>query len=355
MSGSPDKKKPKTTTELELFDSLFSTLVDDLTKQGLKDEEIEVAMNYFKRVNEYNVPFGKKNRGLTVVHSYRFLKGENADEEEIKIARIVGWCIEWLQAFFLVADDIMDGSHTRRGQPCWYKNEGIGLEAINDSFYLENAIYVLLKKYVRSKSYYLNIIELFHEITMNTIVGQCLDMATAETSGHVDFTNYTIEKHRAIVKWKTAFYSFYLPVAAAMYMAGIDDDASHANAKTILLKMGEYFQIQDDYLDCFGEPEVIGKIGTDIQDNKCSWLVVQALSRATPEQRTILEENYADDVPEKIAKVKDLYKTMGLQEVYTEYEEQSYKDLSQLIEKLSGNLPKEMFTAFAQKIYKRQK
>jgi len=60
-------------------------------------------------------------------------------------------------------------------------------------------------------------------------------------------------------------------------------------------------------------------------------------------------------VPEKIAKVKDLYKTMGLQEVYTEYEEQSYKDLSQLIEKLSGNLPKEMFTAFAQKIYKRQK
>jgi farnesyl diphosphate synthase len=47
--------------------------------------------------------------------------------------------------------------------------------------------------------------------------------------------------------------------------------------------------VQDDYLDCYGDPAVIGKIGTDIQDNKCGWLVVQALKRATPEQRAILE------------------------------------------------------------------
>ena len=48
-------------------------------------------------------------------------------------------------------------------------------------------------------------------------------------------------------------------------------------------------KIQDDYLDAFGDPEVIGKIGTDIEDNKCSWLVVQALERADPEQRAVIE------------------------------------------------------------------
>lgn len=46
---------------------------------------------------------------------------------------------------------------------------------------------------------------------------------------------------------------------------------------------------QDDYLDCYGDPALTGKVGTDIQDNKCSWLVVECLRRVTPEQRQILE------------------------------------------------------------------
>ena len=47
--------------------------------------------------------------------------------------------------------------------------------------------------------------------------------------------------------------------------------------------------VQDDYIDCFGDPEVTGKVGTDIEDNKCSWLIVQALKRVSPEQRKTLE------------------------------------------------------------------
>ena len=71
--------------------------------------------------------------------------------------------------------------------------------------------------------------------------------------------------------------------------AGINDEEPHQRAKAILLEMGHFFQVQDDYLDCFGTPEILGKIGTDIQDKKCGWLIVQALCICNEEQRQQLQ------------------------------------------------------------------
>lgn len=76
---------------------------------------------------------GKLNRGLSVVHTVLAVRGAATTEREARLAAVAGWCLEWLQAFFLVADDVMDGSVTRRGQPCWYKRPAVGLVAFNDS------------------------------------------------------------------------------------------------------------------------------------------------------------------------------------------------------------------------------
>ncbi|KAF3822937.1 farnesyl pyrophosphate synthase isoform X2 [Mirounga angustirostris] len=333
----------------------FSQIVKVLTEDGVGHPETGDAIARLKEVLEYNAIGGKYQRGLTVLIAFQELvEPRKQDADSLRRALTVGWCVELLQAFLLVSDDIMDSSLTRRGQICWYQKPGIGLDAVNDALLLEACIYRLLKLCCREQPYYLSLIELFLQSSYQTEIGQTLDLITAP-QGNVDLGRFTEKRYKSIVKYKTAFYSFYLPVAAAMYMAGISGEKEHANAKKILLEMGEFFQIQDDYLDLFGDPSVTGKIGTDIQDNKCSWLVVQCLQRASPEQRQLLQENYGQKEAEKVARVKALYEELGLPAVFTQYEEDSYRHLMGLIEQCASPLPPAIFLALAHKIYKRKK
>ncbi|XP_058015870.1 farnesyl pyrophosphate synthase isoform X3 [Ahaetulla prasina] len=343
-------KQPSAMTDKEEFVNFFPQILRDLLENKLHVPELSNAVSRLKRVIEYNTVGGKYNRGLTVVAAIRELaKPDQPDPKTFRIALVVGWCVELLQAVFLIADDIMDSSITRRGRPCWYRQEGIGLDAVNDAFLVESSVYQLLKRHCRDQPYYLNLIELFLQSSYQTELGQALDLF------HTNLDSFTEERYKAIVKHKTAYYSFYLPVAAAMYMAGIESEEEHAHAKAILLEMGEFFQIQDDFLDNFGDPQVTGKIGTDIQDNKCSWLVVQSLKQASPEQRKILEENYGQKDPEKINRVKALYEEQDLKAVYKNYEENSYQQIVGLIAQHAVRLPGRIFLDLANKIYKRQK
>ncbi|XP_030013818.1 farnesyl pyrophosphate synthase isoform X1 [Sphaeramia orbicularis] len=347
-------KKPLL-SDSQMFEAQFEELVTELTERDFTDPALADALNRLREVLVYNAPGGKRNRGLSVIGSLRELvPSTELTQDTVQHALLIGWCIELLQAFFLVADDIMDASVTRRGQPCWYKKDGIGMDAINDSFLLEGSIYRLLRRHCRDKHYYFNLLELFTETSFQTELGQALDLMTAPP-GQIDLNRFTMERYKAIVKYKTAFYSFYLPVAAAMYMAGIKSEEEHNNAKHILLEMGEFFQIQDDYLDCYGDPAVTGKIGTDIQDNKCSWLVVTALEIMTPEQRAELEACYGQHDEASVEKVKALYSALEMPTLYRKYEEQSYQRLQKLIACHAQNLPHSVFLNFAKKIYKRNK
>lgn len=303
---------------------------------------------------DYNVPHGKLNRGMAVLDVLRAAKGEGVSAEEAKLANVLGWCIELLQAYFLVADDIMDSSITRRGQPCWYRQPHVGMVAINDGIILESCIYRLLKIHFGAHPAYVALLELFHDTTHRTAHGQLLDTTTTPPGGKVDLTRYTEETYMRIVTYKTAFYTFYLPVACGLVLAGEVDEAALGVAEALCLDMGRYFQIQDDFLDAFGEPEVIGKVGTDIQDAKCSWLVVKALGRATPEQRARIEADYGVDEPAKIEAIKDLYRELELPAEFAAYEQASYDGLVAAIE-AQDKLPPAVFMNLLAKIYKRSK
>jgi farnesyl diphosphate synthase len=315
------------------------------------------AVAWISEMIPYTVAGGKMNRGISLMSVQKTLaeaKGVVLTPRERYQSAALGWCIEFLQAFFLVADDVMDASVTRRGQPCWFRIPKVKLIAINDSFILESCVFKILKRYFGKEHYYPQLLDLFIEVTRQTEFGQLLDLTSQPQEGPIDLNRFTIERYRGIVIYKTAFYTFYLPVALGMIVSGITDRKLYAKAREILLIMGEYFQIQDDYLDCYGAPEVIGKIGTDIQDNKCSWLVVQALNVANAKQRKVLEENYGQHDPEKVEKVKKLYKEIGVEKIFQTYEEESYRRIQALIGNVK-EMPTEVFEFLLRKIYKRSK
>ncbi|KAL7625369.1 hypothetical protein AAE478_004586 [Parahypoxylon ruwenzoriense] len=343
-------------TTLKEFESVFPKLEEDLVAWVKQYNLPQQQLDWYKKSLEINTLGGKCNRGMSVPDSVSLLLNKELSEEEYFQAATLGWMIELLQAFFLVSDDIMDGSITRRGKPCWYRHDGVGMIAINDSFMLESAIYTLLKKHFKTHPSYIEMVELFHEVTLQTELGQLCDLLTAPEDV-VNLDNFSMEKYTFIVIYKTAYYSFYLPVALALHMLNIATPKNLKQAQDILIPMGEYFQIQDDYLDNFGLPEHIGKIGTDIQDNKCSWLVNQALKLATPEQRKTLEDHYGRKDQAHEAEIKKLYNEMKLEQIYQDYEEKRVGEIRQLIAQVdeTEGLKRGIFEVFLQKIYKRSK
>ncbi|GAB6024021.1 hypothetical protein CHUAL_008744 [Chamberlinius hualienensis] len=333
----------------ERFDNVFSHLVKDVV--SCTDTRLRPVMEHSKWALEYNVPNGKKTRGLLTVASYKLLTNNLTDDDLFK-SSIMGWCVEMLQAFFLVSDDIADNSYTRRGQLCWYRQPDVGLSyAVCDITMIEVAIYKILKKYFRSEPYYVDVVELFHEITHNTVNGQLMDIHFAKES----LDNFTQDNYDAIVLNKTCLYSFFLPVALAMHMAGIHDKHIFEETKKILVQIGHLFQVQDDYLDCFGDPKATGKIGTDIQENKCSWLIVNALKLASKEDVDQLKLWYGKDDPKLVKLVYDKYVELQLVDFFNDYEKETYESILATISELPPTVPANILRFCLQTLFKRKK
>ncbi|GAB5355169.1 hypothetical protein AAMO2058_000183000 [Amorphochlora amoebiformis] len=319
----------------------------------------DVGVDRMTRMLDYTVPGGKYNRGLlciwTAIDTCKMKGIEFATVEKQSI--VLAWCVEILQACFLVSDDVMDSSVTRRGKPCWYKVEGVGLDAVNDALILESFLFWLIEKYFDGKQY-VALMKLFHDVSLKTQMGQMLDTMSEKAKGKKGiFETFNMKYYTRIIKYKTAFYSFYLPAASALIACGLTAPATLKACEEICVAMGIKFQIQDDYLDCYGKPEVIGKVGTDIFDHKCTWLLVMALQLMSKEQRQVLEANYGMGIAEKSAekKVKEIYRSLNLTEVYEKQEKDSYSQCESLISKHKETLPSETFIRLLKKIHKRIK
>ncbi|CAG2175427.1 unnamed protein product, partial [Oppiella nova] len=265
----------------------------------------------------------KGHRGLTVVSTYRAIveqQGKALTRDEIKLASALGWSLEFLHSAYLITDDMMDQSITRRNKPCWYKVEHVGLRSCNDAKVLEQEVYHIIEIFFHDKPCYGKLNDLLHEAARYIVFGQCMDMTSNPTGKRPKFQLFTDHRYASIAKYKTSLYSFVLPVRIAMYMSSYDSPDAHQMAEEMLIKIGHLYQLQDDYFDCFSDPDITGKIGRDIQEGKSSWPIVTAFKLCDQDQRETLEKHYGIDEGTSVAIVKDIFTKLSIKELYLKEE-----------------------------------
>ncbi|SPJ11015.1 geranylgeranyl pyrophosphate synthase, putative [Plasmodium sp. DRC-Itaito] len=337
-----------------MYDRYRDTFINYINDYVLEDDIKIIISKYYKLLFDYNCLGGKNNRGILVILIYEYVKNRDINSNEWEKVACIAWCIEILQASFLVADDIMDKGETRRNKHCWYLLKDVEIKnAVNDVFLLYNAIYKLLDLYLRNDNCYLDVISSFREATLKTIVGQHLDTNIfsdkySNIDKDIDVNNINIYEenkininmlnfkvYQNIIIHKTAYYSFFLPIVCGMQMGGISmDNLLYKKVENIAILMGEYFQVHDDYIDTFGDSKKTGKVGSDIQNNKLTWPLIKAFELCSQPEKEDIIRNYGKDNVTCIKFINDIYEHYNIRAHYVEYEKKQKMKILEAINQL---------------------
>jgi geranylgeranyl diphosphate synthase type II len=210
--------------------------------------------------------------------------------------------IELFHNFTLVHDDIMDKAPLRRGKPTVHAVHGEPTALLGGDVMMVVA-YDYLNKI--EPHYLKKVLALFNKTAKEVCEGQQYDM-DFEKNQHVSLSEYI-----KMIELKTSVL-----LAASLQLGSIVGGASEGNQQHIYefgRNLGIAFQIQDDYLDAFGDPEKFGKqIGGDIQSNKKTFLMIHALETAQGELRMELIKAMEENPADKVELVLNIFKACGI-------------------------------------------
>jgi len=262
---------------------------------------------------------GKRLRPILVL-----LSCDLFNEDYIK-AMEAALCVEMFHNFTLIHDDIMDKADIRRGKETVHKKWNVNTGILSGDALMIMA-YQRLEYYEGDK--YKNLMSLFNKMAMEVCEGQQLD---------VDFEallEVPLDTYIKMISYKTAVL-----VGASLRMGAIIAGASPEDQEKIYnfgLNLGIAFQLQDDYLDTFGNKDFGKKIGGDILEGKKTFLYIKALELANEKDRSKLLELYGNEQDEdsKIAEVKKIFLKNELDALLTEqiehYTLQAFEDIEGL-------------------------
>ena len=285
---------------------------------------------------------GKRLRPVLMLMAYNMYK---EDVEHIMMPAIA---IETYHNFTLLHDDLMDRAEVRRGNPCvhvkWDDNTAI-LSG-------DNMLVLAFSRMIQCNDKYMpSVLRLFTETALEIDEGQQYDI-DFETRSDV-----TEEEYIEMIRLKTSVL-----LACALKIGAILGGASEQDAAALYEfgeKLGLAFQLQDDYLDVYGDFKTFGKqIGGDIMCNKKTYMLINAQLLANEEQACELNTWLNMENPsreEKVAAVTRIYDEIGVPELVRNKINQYYQEAAQALSHIS--LPQErteILWEFAQSMLNRR-
>ncbi|WP_026808695.1 polyprenyl synthetase family protein [Arenibacter latericius] len=267
---------------------------------------------------------------------------------DYKKAMDAALAIEVFHNFSLVHDDIMDGAPLRRGKQTVHEKWDVNTGILSGDAMLIYC-YQLLESY--PDAVFKELMQLFSKTAMEVCEGQQYDV-DFETRDDVSIPEYLL-----MIQYKTAVL-----VGAAMKMGAIIADQPKS-VQDAIYDFGKYlgiaFQLQDDYLDAFGDPKTFGKqVGGDIMVNKKTYLYLKSLELGNSIQKQELEHLFSikpADTLHKVTTVKELYEETGaVDETLKEIEGYTQKAFALLDELPIDQSKKEMLAQFGTSLMKRE-
>ena len=267
--------------------NLIENYIGELLK-GLNDNPVYDPVKYFLKL-----PSKRVRPLLTIISSSLY----NNDNEYSLPAAISN---EIFHNFTLVHDDVMDSSSIRRGKDTVHVKWNLN-QAILSGDVMQILAYKCLESYDSETQK--KLIEAFNDTAIKVCEGQQLDIEF-ESQNNLKFDDYI-----QMISYKTAVL-----LASSLKMGGIINNATETDLKSLYqigLNMGTAFQIQDDYLDLFGDQNIIGKkIGGDIIKNKKTVMYHLYKENSSIEDSNILDEIYNDSNiqnDQKVSNIKKLF------------------------------------------------
>ena len=341
-----EKHKPKIEKALEEF-------------WNSKIKEVEDPFNEFayKEAKRFLLSSGKRLRPILVLLGFEGLTGSEPDETVVRVST----SFELLHAYLLTHDDVIDEDEVRRNEPTVWKRVsnatgygthfGYSLAILIGDILRTGAFSVLegLKNLDdTTKSAILRYLNWIDEMTNR---GQVLDVYLTYTP----LEQVRKEDVIGVYYYKTALYSVNGPLGLGALLAGSDKDFYRNYA----IPVGIAFQIRDDIIGTFGDPEKTGKpVDSDIKGNKKTILVWYAYNHANEREKAVLESvlGNKDATPEEVQQVRDIFVSTGALDYAEELAEQYAKEALEALETLEIQPQvKEILREFALYTIKRAK